>query len=551
MVVSYAPDDLSRYYDDLLQGRYDCLDRIVVRAYFELGGRGAGMRYWWRQLHDGSEGNLDEAHLRRMAGRFARRVRAYAEAHDILVIDCDTDEQKHPLAESHIPEDPNFTGVFLILVSRGKAPVWKVRRKKGPHLESKLEYVKHYHFQIIDPEWGHLSIRMSGHPPFPALVMLNGHEWVERQAAKQGIVVEKQGNCFTGYSEAAAFQAIADTLNSAESIGRLARVCDRWIYSACLCFGLSTQDQERSGFRYRYSAYQLEYSRNLIFERGHIMEQVFRRLIELTYGPLDVRTLKTIFGRKVRPRTRKEGKPQPRMEATVERPTYDLQVFRLQFGNLVLKMYTKGERVLRIEAVAHDSKELRCGKALQNAPRMVAALRGMVDRFLNLAQYAHQAFLDEGALDELPQPTLRGKQRLAGVDVNKPRMRAVMEAVMALAPKPGGFSIEQLAQRVREMAGYPAEAYGVRQAAYDLKKLRGKEMVERVEGTRRYTATLPGFATMCALVIIREKVIKPVMAGAARPKRGRPPKQPSAMDVHYENLRRELWSALETLGLAA
>ncbi|MHB2023751.1 MAG: hypothetical protein ACYCO3_10540, partial [Mycobacteriales bacterium] len=32
---------------------------------------------WWRRWHDGSDDELDNAHLMRMAGRFARRVRAW------------------------------------------------------------------------------------------------------------------------------------------------------------------------------------------------------------------------------------------------------------------------------------------------------------------------------------------------------------------------------------------------------------------------------------------------------------------------------------------
>ena len=43
-------------------------------------------------------------------------------------------------------------------------------------------------------------IKMSGHPPFGIQVMLNGHEWVERQAQKQTISIQKEGNCFTGGS---------------------------------------------------------------------------------------------------------------------------------------------------------------------------------------------------------------------------------------------------------------------------------------------------------------------------------------------------------------
>jgi hypothetical protein len=30
----------------------------------------------------------------------------------------------------------------------------------------------------MDPQWGHVTIKMSGHPPFGAQVILNGHEYV-------------------------------------------------------------------------------------------------------------------------------------------------------------------------------------------------------------------------------------------------------------------------------------------------------------------------------------------------------------------------------------
>jgi hypothetical protein len=41
-----------------------------------------------------------------------------------------------------------------------------------------MPYVNHYSFHILDAEWGHITIKISGHPPFPAQIMLNGHEYV-------------------------------------------------------------------------------------------------------------------------------------------------------------------------------------------------------------------------------------------------------------------------------------------------------------------------------------------------------------------------------------
>ena len=40
------------------------------------------------------------------------------------------------------------------------------------------------------------------------------------------------------------------------AVGRLSQVCERWIYSACLCCALDSEEQARSGFRYGLSVYQ-------------------------------------------------------------------------------------------------------------------------------------------------------------------------------------------------------------------------------------------------------------------------------------------------------
>ena len=67
-------DGFSARYGDLLYGSYDCVD----------------------------------AHLIRMAGRFARRVRASAAEHGIPVIDCKRGERKHQIAGETWPPTRGF-----------------------------------------------------------------------------------------------------------------------------------------------------------------------------------------------------------------------------------------------------------------------------------------------------------------------------------------------------------------------------------------------------------------------------------------------------------
>jgi hypothetical protein len=143
-------DEFSARYGDLLTGSYDCVDRIVLNAYFPLGHNPGGFRVWWRRWHDGGDESLDTTHLMRLAGRFARRVRAWAGAHEVPVIDCKADERKHRIAEDYLREHSVGVGVFLILVARAPATVWKVSRTsagKIRNIEKTRQFVNHYSFQ--------------------------------------------------------------------------------------------------------------------------------------------------------------------------------------------------------------------------------------------------------------------------------------------------------------------------------------------------------------------------------------------------------------------
>ena len=262
-------DELTERYRDLLQGSYNCVDRLVLNAYNTLCYSPGGFRQWWRRLMDGSDEHLDNAHLMRMAGRFSRRIRGYAKARQIPVIDCRRGERKHDVAEEFLATHTVKRGLFLVLVARAIAPVWDVRRSGGSlFLTKKTAFVNHYSFHIWDPEWGHITIKMAGHPPFGAQVILNGHEYVACRATKAGLNFSKEGNCFTQIIDSTRLTRIADTLADKRTIERLNQVCERWIYSACLCFALDIQEQERTRFEYVYSIYQVEYSRNLLFVRG-------------------------------------------------------------------------------------------------------------------------------------------------------------------------------------------------------------------------------------------------------------------------------------------
>jgi hypothetical protein len=513
-------DEFSQRYGELLSGSYDCVDRIVLNAYYPLGHNPGGFRVWWRRLHGDSEEHLDDTHLMRMAGRLARRVKAWGTAHGVPVIFCKAGQRKHRIAEQYLAAHAVAgPGVFLVLVAKAPATVWKVKRSaRGviANLEKKTEYVNHYSFHIMDPDWGHVTIKMSGHPPFGAQIILNGHEYVACQARAEGLAFGKEGNCFTAVAHPAGLARVADALSQQAAIGRLGQVCTRWIYTACLCFALDSDEQRRSGFGYAFSVYQVEYSRNLLFHIGAQMQQLFDQVVDRTRSRLDVPAVRTIFGAKTRPHHDRAGASA--IEAVIETPRYDLTWFKLAFGRLAVKAYTKGEHVLRFEATAHNTKDLKTGRALDKFPAIVAQLAGIAERFCTALDCVDTGFLTDHTLDELPRPSQIGAVRVGGIDLNTPRVHDALRAVLALASAPGGFTVGQLAAKVCTLTGQTS--YTVRQAAYDLRKLRGKRLIDKPGRSRRYHLPPDAARTITTLLTLRDQVIAPILAGVRSPADG-------------------------------
>ena len=222
----------------LLEGVYDCVDRIVLNAFFPMGQTGGGMRCLWRQA----------------------------------------------LAPGHA-FDP------LVAVQGSAA-----HRTGAAHTDRHMPPVAIDDVKIVS-----------------------------------ALTAIKDGNCFVEGSDFTAVNRLAARLHHDETIGRLRELCERWIYSTCLCFALTQEEQKRIAFAYQYSVFQLELSRNLLFLRRTTMNEVYQKLIDRTRAPLDLKQVKTIFGFSHRPhKIAKRGRQSVQVVKAVEAPSYDLTVFKVK-----------------------------------------------------------------------------------------------------------------------------------------------------------------------------------------------------------------------------
>jgi hypothetical protein len=485
----------------------------------------------------------------RMAGRFSSRVKAFCKKSGIPLVYFKVGERKHEEAEKILPIDKNFTGIFTVFVSRAPAMVWDVKefgagkidiRRKTP-----LPFINHYSFHIIDQQWGHITLKISGHPPFGAQIILNGHEWVERREEIKKLSVTKEGNCFTSFSSGEALSGIAETLSIQK--GQLEDVCNRWIYK-CLWFGLDKKEQEKSGFKYQYSIYQVEYSRNLLFKIGTQLDQMYQNLITLSRERIDIKRLKTIFGRKNRPHNR--GQKHSGFEIRIEKPDYNLTIFKIHFGKLTLKLYDKGERILRAEVVVHNAKELKCKRSVSNFEEIVSKLNVIMNSFMDNLCYTHVSLLKDNSFEQLTKPSKTGEQRLAGVDINKRRTIAIMETVLSLAIKPNGYNANDITTLMKErLDKKQAKDYTPAKAAYDIRKLRGKELVEKIGKSRKYKTTKKGMETIIAVLVLTQKTIPTILSSINKDVISDNPEEMQNIDKIYMNIRNEIKDIHQIYGM--
>jgi hypothetical protein len=91
--------------------------------------------------------------------------------------------------------------------------------------------------------------------------------------------------------------------------------------------------------------------------------------------------------------------------------------------------------------------------------------------------------------------------------------------------------------------------YTIRQAAYDLRKLRGKNLIVKPGRSRRYHVPPTAARTIAALLTLRDQVIRPILAGVRSPRMGRKPTHWTPVDRDYENIRVGMQTLLGHLGI--
>jgi hypothetical protein len=492
---------------------YSCLDRIVIRGFDQALQRSPGFLWWCQQLHPGQP--ITESWLASLARRFHEGVKTFAAEQRIPIVRADGKTDKHMLAEEQRKKMTTQSGVYLIVRARETTTTYRSREvptAKDPNyrsIDKKIGFVDQYYFYLVDERWGPISLRFSSHPPFNVTVYLNGNRWLAREAERRGLEVATKDNSVVRVDDPARLQLAADALDTAE----LQSVCDRWAYR--LLPVLTREEREKSFFRYRWFFHQVEMSHNVVFKNAKKLTDTLEHHVDLNRRHLQPHSLKSIF------RGKRRGPYNRDMTVNVRHAFGGLTVFSAQYGGTRIKQYNNHQQTFRTEVCANNTHELRVNKALENFPALRARLLEVIERFQKAQSFVLDTTCNRGELAALAKPGRVNNSATAGIKLENERTIAVLTALPKLVHLPKGFRSVDLRPLVQHRLN-ASDEYRAQQATYDLRKLRGKHLVERIEKSRRFRLTAEGARVAVLISKLRDQLIDPLLTSARRPRRPPP-----------------------------
>lgn len=445
--------------------------------------------------------------LQKMTDRFRRSVESFAEAGKIPVVQFKPKVRKDSVAAKHRARFGEREGVVFIGVAQEKAQAFRAAKRADAGFPS-FDYgrcsvcVNHYYFYIQDSDFGPAFIKVGTYAPFPIKVCINGHEWAKRQLQQRGIAFESLDNGFLSCEDPAALQAVCDELGS-EQIEAFFR---KWIER--LPFPLTPEDRA-AGYRHQLSIWQVETSLTHVFTRPikgrEFFEEIIRENVDL--GRPD--RMQLLFNRRVTQRT--PGRFRTRVIQQGVQPSLHVEYKRSH-----IKQYFKEDRALRTETTINDPSDFDVKKGLRNLSHLQAIGRNINRRLLEVQRVSQNCTLSQEGFERVVRPTVTDDgQRASGLPFGDLRVMGLLAALLLFAHVPEGFRNRDLRQSMTHLVGSVIGPYTAAQMTYDLRRLRLKGIIARIEGTHRYLLTTHGVRIASLFTRLNARVLRPAWAALA------------------------------------
>jgi hypothetical protein len=501
-----------QHHSGLIRFGYHCFDRIVCNVYIP---RFYHMGSVVRFLKDRRQAAaLTPAFFRQISATYHQWVVEQAQHAGIPMVDAPTKVdiptkasgtkiRRHEWVQPYFEQLGARPGTAVILKAREPAHV--VVSSRNQHLQRAVRFINLYYFYLNDPQCGPMFLRVSPYFPFNAQICLNGNEYLAQQCRRQGLALRQEDNAVVDCDQPERLQELADTLSAATINQALERALGQWL-------NFFTPEERAAGYRHQAFVAQVEYCDNLIFHQRAAVNRLFERLLDHNRSIGRPDKLAIIFGRpSFHPDTRTG-------QTHVKITRLRTPVISSSFQQTSLKQYVKSNVLLRTESASYQLRNLALRKSVEHLDKVRHTLHTSNQRYLNIQQDVLATYVDRGQLQKLRQPTISSTgRRTPGLRLEDLRLLALWQALTCFihALGHGTFRTRDLLPEAQRVLNQPD--YKLSQLRYDLGKLRGKGLVQRLPNRQCYELTSEGFRLAVFYSKIYHRLLAPLTTGILDP----------------------------------
>jgi hypothetical protein len=436
---------------------------------------------------------------------FIQRIEGFAQQHGLDLLTFGKKQRKDDVAAAYRARFQGSEGMLFIGKAQEKATVCRTEKRTNPQTGQKYPWlvrstamVNQYYFYGIDADFGPFFLKFCSYFPYNAKLCLNGHEYVKRQLAKEGIAFEALDNGIRSCANPQRLQQLCDGLSAAK-IDALLR---KWLARVPHPF---TAADRQAGYRYEVSILQAEFSLTQVLDRpqtGRVFfEEVIRENLDL--GRPD--QVQLIFQRRVTKRT--PGRFRTRVLTAGVIPSLHIDYKRSR-----IKQYHKEGRALRTETTINDTRDFGIGKRLHNLPALRQVGFQANRRLLDVQTISHDCAVGEDAFRQVNEPVVVAGQRASALRFADTAVQALLSALLVFRLLPRGFSNRDLRDHWAPLLGQTAQTMTQGQMSYHLRRLRLHGLIERLPHSHRYRVTDSGWRTALFCTRTYNRVLRPGLA---------------------------------------
>jgi hypothetical protein len=530
------------HHQDSIRFGYRCFDRLLLNGLIQPFQQPERVIGFFNTYREGKR--VTRILLTGIADQFRDWITQRAQKWSVPILDAPEGRRDDFMDRYFKRAQPNQ--IVAILKAREPARILIANGNKKDdrwHLQITQRWVNQYNIYLNDARWGRMFIRRCPYFPFSARVCLNQHHWLANRMRAENIDFRQCSNAFLQCANPERLQKLADSLTAQDVLS-----CgQKWLAYFTPFF--TEAERKHSGCQHRLFFAQVEYCDNLIFHRRAALDALGERLLDAHRSIGHPNKITTIFGRKVTKHYR--GK----LQTVIEDIRLPNPVIRSHYGNGFIKQYVRDHLMLRTEAATHNVNDYGVKKAVENLSTLRNRLVSINDRYLDVQQDILETFVDRGQLRKLAEPTvLANGKRIPGLKLDHPRQLALMHALVQFAHIAAGntFTTARLYPLTVEILGVSQAEYKLGSLRYDLSKLRGKALVEKVPRSRRYRLTPQGYSLCLVFLKLFERIYAPLTTGLLQPSSGDFKLQiqkRSQLDRLYQRVSDDLDQLLTAVGL--